>query len=317
MRFKMTNDVMIALSLLKGIGPVFIRTIDFKIYQGFSDRAIIMEDILSKRNKVIPRDEIYAAIDKAVNIIERSREIGLEIINSNDKLFPTGLLDLKDCPPILFLRGNQKLLSQEIIAIVGTRKPDSVGTKIASKLGLYFRDRGWIVCNGLADGIDTFSVQFSQNNVLGAIGVLGGGLDIYETKTVQKNTQILAAKVLENNGLLISENITSKKEDPYSLIKACRIQAAISKGVILVQSDISGGSRFTLKAAVESSKPIGIVVPPPQYYSSRFEANIRIFREKEQGLQLFTEVNNKFQANIKLVFIESSEDYEKMVRFIT
>lgn len=309
----MTNDIVIALSLLKGIGPVFIRTIDFEVYQESNNKYIIIEEILNRKKKFFPKEEIYTAIDKAESIIIASEKLGLEIINITEEVYPKSLLDLKDCPPFLFLRGNKELLSKDIIAIVGTRKPDSIGAKIATKLGEYFGERKLIVCNGLADGIDAFSIQDSKAKVLSSIGVLGGGLDICDSKTVKQSTQLLAERVLENNGLLISENFASKKEDPYSLIKACRIQAGISKGVILVQSDIGGGSRFTLKTAIETGRQIGIVVPPQKYYSSSFEANFKIFREKEQGLLMFCEASDKFRSIIKLIFIESSSDYEKMI----
>jgi len=65
-----------------------------------------------------------------------------------------------------------------------------------------------------------------------------------------------AEQVLQNNGLLISEEqYIDKKADKFSIIKSCRIQAGIPQGLLLIQSSMDGGSRFAAKAFCRLRRP--------------------------------------------------------------
>lgn len=75
---------------------------------------------------------------------------------------------------------------------------------------------------------------------------MSGGLNFHHTSS--KITSELAEKVLKEDGLLISEVEPDRKEDQFSGSKASRIQAGLSSALILIQSSIDGGSKYTIKA---------------------------------------------------------------------
>ena len=48
---------------------------------------------------------------------------GHSAILKTDENFPKGLLELDDCPPLIYCAGDTRLLNKSAISIVGTRKP--------------------------------------------------------------------------------------------------------------------------------------------------------------------------------------------------
>ena len=226
-----------------------------------------------------------------------------------DDNYPKNLLEIKDPPAILFYLGNIALLDKAI-SIIGTRKSTSLGNKIANCLGMYF-SKNWSICNGLVDGIDKNAIIDNNKILPRVIGVLSGGLN-YEY-TSSKTTQELAEKVLKNEGLLLSENEPSKKEDQFSGSKASRIQAGLSNSLILIQSSIKGGSKYTIKTFSELKRPLGVV----NYSNSKsfqedekFEANRLILKNGNKGIMEFCSI--KKQENIKIfktISIRNDNDY--------
>ena len=89
----------------------------------------------SRRSRVLSRN-LLALVDQQdiaqdvdwCSLPQRS------VIGLTDHLFPSQLKEVS-CPPIaIFCEGNQKLLSQQMIAMVGSRNPTPGGLKIAEEM---------------------------------------------------------------------------------------------------------------------------------------------------------------------------------------
>ena len=267
-----------AFSQVKGIGASFMKQ-NIHLIHNYKNN---IEMLASISNKLTVSD-LEANKINVEKIIKECRENDIQIVTFVDDEYPKSLLEIKDPPPVIYWKGNYSLLSKAI-AIIGTRKSTELGNKIAAKLGTYF-SKNWAICNGLVDGIDKNSVLINNEMVPNVIGILSGGLN-YE-KTSSKVTKVLASKVLANNGLLISELEPNKKEDQFSGSKSSRIQAGLSKGLLLTQSSITGGSKYTLKTFSEVKRPIGVVVfeSSHEYQNSEeFSANRLLISENKKGL---------------------------------
>jgi DNA processing protein len=240
----------IAFSQVKGIGASLMKQ-NIHLINNYKDN---IEMLASITNKVTVSD-LEANKINVEKIIKDCTENDIHVLTFIDDEYPKNLLEIKDPPPVIYWKGNYSLISKAI-AIIGTRKSTDLGNKIAAKLGTYFSEK-WAICNGLVDGIDKNSVLINNKMVPNVIGILSGGLNF--EKTSSKVTKELASKVLANDGLLISEQEPNKKEDQFSGSKASRIQAGLSRGLILTQSSISGGSKYTLKAFSEVKRPIGVI----------------------------------------------------------
>lgn len=294
----------IAFSQVKGIGASFMKQ-NMHLISNYKDN---LEMLSSISNKVTISDLIANRIN-VENIVADCLENDIQIITYIDEIYPKNLLEIKDPPPVIYLKGNTKLL-RNAIAIIGTRKSSDLGNKIASKLGLHFSSE-WAVCNGLVDGIDKSSVYIDNKIVPNVIGILSGGLNF--EKTSSRVTKELAALVLANNGLLISEHEPNKKEDQFSGSKASRIQAGLSKGLILVQSAITGGSKYTLKSFSELKRPIGVIAfeSNVEYQTNEeFSANRLIISDCKNGLAKICDIKKpELLKTSEIIKISSVSDY--------
>jgi DNA processing protein len=294
----------IAFSQIKGIGAAFMKQNIHLIYS-YKDNLEMLASISNKAT-ISDLEANKINVDKIINDCKLHN---IQITTFIDDEYPKNLLEIKDPPPIIYWKGNKNLFSKAI-AIIGTRKSTELGNKIASKLGVYF-SKNWAICNGLVDGIDKSSVYVNNEIVPNVIGILSGGLNF--EKTSSKVTKELASKVLANNGLLISEQEPNKKEDQFSGSKASRIQAGLSKGLILTQSSITGGSKYTLKTFVEVNRPIGVVAfeSNSEYQNSEeFSANRLLINENEKGLIKMCDIKKvESLRTSKIIKISSISDY--------
>ncbi|MBD2384322.1 DNA-processing protein DprA [Cylindrospermum sp. FACHB-282] len=306
----------LALSLIKGVGATFVKknlvTIKQSCRYGSATSADeIITQILAIVGKKYSSSEIKEAVSKAENIVSECELHKISFTSVVDANYPKKLFELKDPPPILFFLGNFSLLYKDAITIIGTRKPNKTGNIIAERIGKYFSSRGWVICNGLADGIDTFSIRDQEEYCFAeVVGVVGSGLAKSSFRSLPKQSVANIEYILANDGLVISEMPPLKKQDTFSVVKSCRIQAGLGAGLILIQSSIKGGSRFTVKAAVESNRPLGVIYPvKTDMERDDYGANRKIIEEGVQGLNEFVDLKNGKSSNPKIVVLSSKESY--------
>ena len=296
---------LLALSLIKGVGGAFIKTRLTEIETYINDIDLLGNMVGGK----VTKNSIEENLPMAINILDDCKNHNIEALSILDSSYPPLLKEIKNPPPILYLKGNKDNLDN-CLAVIGTRKSDDLGNNIANKIGQYL-SKNWSICNGLVDGIDKNSIINDGSVFQNITGVLSGGLN-YE-KTSSKITIGLAEQVLNNNGLLVSENPPNKKEDQFSGSKASRIQAGLSKGLILVQSSKTGGSKYTLKSFSTLGRTIAVVD-----YSGNtsfdedegFSGNRLLLEKGVEGVAEMCEIKKlNSLKGIKIIGFSSKEDY--------
>lgn len=303
----MNNRVhhILALSLIKGVGDAFVKRRLNEI-ETYIDDIDLLGNMLGGQ---VTTDGIIANLPLANKIIEDCYENDIKIIPITCDEYPALLKEIKNPPAILFLKGNMANIAK-CVAIIGSRKSDELGNAIASKIGAYFSNE-WSICNGLVDGIDKNAIQNKETVFSNVTGVISGGLNY--NKTSSKITQELAENVLNHDGLLISENPPNKREDQFSGSKASRIQAGLSKGIILIQSSSSGGSKYTLKAFSELNRPLGVIgLRGNEIFENDdvFSGNRMLINNKVDGLADMCEIKNMNNIKLKNILpIFSKNDY--------
>lgn len=308
--FHIKTALALALSFLKGIGPVFIKKNSYlfdSIEFGATKDSLYF--FLESCKKSFSITEIDEAVDRSEKIIDACGGKGIKVIGVGDVDYPSLLLELKDPPPVIYCKGNLNSL-KKVVTIVGTRKPNKNGEVIAERVANFFSENAWSICNGLADGIDSCAIKNTGGYFEKAVGILGGGINYEDNLTLPKNTQKNAEIVLENNGLLISESLPDAKEDTFSVIKSCRIQAGLARGLILVQSSVDGGSRFTVKAFSGLKRSLAFIYPMKQdYMLDSYSANRMLAEKSAIGLAEIADVKHDKIAINKLFAIKSRDDY--------
>lgn len=295
----------LAISLINGVGDAFIKKKINEIETYIYDIDLLGNMLGGK----VSKDGILENLPLADKIINDCCESKIEIVSVICETYPSLLKEIKNPPAILYLKGNVTNL-ENCIAIIGSRKSDELGNTIASKVGSYFSEK-WSICNGLVEGIDKNSILNGKSVLSNVTGVISGGLNYH--KTSSKTTKELADKVLGNNGLLISENPPNKPEDQFSGSKASRIQAGISKGVILIQSSSSGGSKYTIKTFSELDRLLGVVnFKGNEKFDKEelFSGNRLLINEKLEGLAKMCGIKKINTIKIKsIIEIRNRSDY--------
>ena len=177
----------------------------------------------------------------------------IELIKSTDKEFSKELLSIKNFPKELYIIGNKKLLNKKSIAIVGTRNCTKYGAECAKKIAKDISKKDICIISGMALGIDTFAHSEAIKQKGNTIAVLGCGFDyIYPEENIA-----LFNKIIENNGLVISEYPPKTKAILSKFPYRNRIISGLSMGVLVVEATLGrSGSLVTARYAKEQNKKI-------------------------------------------------------------
>jgi DNA processing protein len=223
-------------------------------------------------------------------------------ILKNQAQYPELLRNLSEAPEAIFAAGNLNLLNQKNFAIVGTRKCTYEGKEIAKKFAYELAEAGLNIVSGLAFGIDSYAHQGAlENNIGKTIAVLGSALD----KITPISQKTLGEKILENQGLLISEYQAGSKVFPSNFSLRNRIIAGISLGVLIVEAPFGSGALITAKYAQKYQRQIFAI--PGSIISKNYEANNDLI--KSGIAYLVTKPKDILNHLKKLSLFES--DYDK------
>ena len=295
------------LSMVKGIGPAFIKKNCHRLINDSSCDQIV------KESKPEELDNLVSYAKTADEIMSDCKDNDIKMVSIIDAEYPSQLKEIGDPPSILFIKGNLSLLNH-VVAIIGTRHSSELGNKIAERVGSYFADY-FSICNGLVEGIDEHSIYVGSKVLSNVVGIISGGLCYNETCS-SHHIQVIN-DVLEAGGLIISEYYPRQKEDMYSGSKASRIQAGLSHGLILVQSKIDGGSKYTLAKFAKLGRPIGVIHFPSsaEYQSESFGANRLIAEKGKDGLAQMIGLKKTSSINIgPLIVLSNKDDYNKLIQ---
>lgn len=302
----------VALLSIKGIGPTFVKKAISQSNLEQPDVFLSLREILDLGKKQVSMNELEQALARAQEIVFACEADGINIVDCTSNSYSPLLREAKDAPPLLYCRGKLDLLQKKTVGVIGSRKPNENAIRISERIGSFYSDSKWVICNGLAEGVDQACIQSHGKIHSNVVGVLAGGLNYGTTKTILRSTAINAQKILENDGLLVSEMPPGKREDAFSVIKSCRIQAGLSKGLILVQSSMHGGSRYTLKSICETQRPVGIVKPiEVDYNLPEYSGNKDIIEHGREGLSRLAEINENKIRSSEIFIIKSKADYQQ------
>lgn len=172
----------------------------------------------------------------------------IKLIHLGDQDYPQALLDLKDPPKQLYVKGNLDLLKRPLISIVGTRDCTRYGLTVAKDLAASCAEAGFAVVSGLAEGIDTAAHQGAKENT---IAVLGNGIDVYYPVMNHDLQEFIGA-----HGLLISEYPPDFRGGKTTFPQRNRIVAALGQAVIAVEADLHSGTLITIHKAQELNRDV-------------------------------------------------------------
>ncbi len=217
----------------------------------------------------------------------------IQVITMQDKKYPKNLFELKNPPEKLYAIGNIELLNEFSLAIVGARKCEEESLNLATILAENFVKLGITIISGLAIGIDTAAHEGTLNSNGKTVAVLGSGFN----KLYPKCNKELSEKIVDNNGLVISEYEPDTPPLKPNFVNRNRIIAALSSGVIVIEASEKSGSISTAKVAMNLKKKIFTV--PGDRYNENFKGNNKLL---VQGAKAVLEYGDVLKEYEKIVF---------------
>lgn len=195
--------------------------------------------------------------EKLDYIIHKIDEYKMDVTTFLDKDFPSILNHIYNPPAILFMRGNRALLDKRLnrIALVGARRCSLYGRNVARMLGKELGKYSTIIVSGGARGIDSYGHEGVLASQGYGIVVMGCGLDIVYPR---ENTKLFD-RILQNNGLLVSEYPPGTPPSAKHFPARNRIISCLSRGVIVVEAKASSGSLITADMAVSEGRDVFVV----------------------------------------------------------
>lgn len=186
--------------------------------------------------------------------LETARRLGVGIIAEHDAAYPGGLRSLRDAPAHLFTLGNQQLLQQTAVAIVGTRAATPYGLRVTRAIASDLARAGVVVVSGMARGIDAAAHEAALDVGGATIAVLGTGVDVPYPRFNKDLHRRIA-----DNGLVLSEQPCGMHAFKGSFPRRNRLIAALARAVIVTEAPVKSGALITSTVALDIGRDVAVV----------------------------------------------------------
>ena len=255
----------VLLNGLTGVGPVTVR----RLREAFGgDLATALGAPAEQLAKVSGVSRTAAAAIAAREFdwaleMRRTTELGFRLITEEDSAWPNQLTRLWDPPLVLYAEGAHTP-DDRCVGIIGSRHCTTYGTALARSLARDLAKEGWWIVSGLARGIDIAAHEGALDADGKTAAVLGHGLDLTfppEAVTLRRR--------MAGNGCVLSEFPLGRPADRQSFPQRNRIVAGLVRAVVVIETDVDGGSLITARFAGDLGKTICAVPGRADSPSSR------------------------------------------------
>lgn len=325
-----SNEHIVTLQTVKGIGPVAISKICDKVNTVSCD-SISLEELYQiivdmVKGKEVTRvtlpsfEDLENANRIAKRILSQSEEKGIKAVSRFEDTFPKMLHGTvsedgkPSVPTLLYYMGDLSITQKPALAVIGTREPTPEGERAGHYYGDAFASIGINIVSGLAMGCDTAAHRGALDAGGATTAFLANGLDsIYPSENAS-----LAREIIEKGGLLLSEYPIGTVANRYNLVARDRLQAGLSNSTLVIQSGVKGGTMH----AVASTQAAGKNVFAVEYGSNlgdKTEGNAYLIGNGATGLRVRKEDilsnPNKYIALIKGTNSEDKQQEYKTTLF--
>jgi DNA processing protein len=207
------------------------------------------------------------------------------------------LYEINQIPDELYLEGNVDLLNNKntkVLCVIGSRKATKYGLECVNYLlAPLASNPNLIIISGLALGIDSAAHKAALENNIKTITFPGSGL---EPSVLYPKTNLeLYKKIIQHNGLAISEFAPDKKSEIYFFPARNRLMAAIADLVLVVEAEEKSGTQITARLALEYNKDVAIV--PGSIFSIYSRGTLGLFKDGAHPVSSGEDILNLLDIN--------------------
>lgn len=272
--------LMLALLSLKRVGPVTAKALASRVTEAFGDPGELADFLSNLDHRPrgfthVGATEMDAAFRAADERIERCAELQIGIASERTSPFCAATWCIPKPPAILYYKGNAKCAEPSGVAIIGTREPTDWGYKSGERIATRCSERGFTVVSGLAVGCDTSAHEGALAATGATIAVLAHGLDTVYPAANRK----LAERMLAAGGMLVSEYPPGTELRANQLVERDRLQSALSRAVIVVETDVKGGTMHTVGFASDQGRRLAALAHPDRLlHEPKAQGNQQLIR---------------------------------------
>jgi DNA processing protein len=183
----------------------------------------------------------------------------IKSVKIGDDNYPKKLLGIGNPPEGLYYLGKwDDEIFDNCLAVVGSRRMTDYGEKITTKLVSEIACSGVTIVSGFMYGIDATAHKATVDVGGRTIAVMPCGVDVVHPAHQKK----LYEKILEKNGLIISEYPEGSPPAKWTYVQRNRIVSGLSDATLVVQAGRKSGSLITADLAKKQKRKV-FAVPGP------------------------------------------------------
>lgn len=189
-------------------------------------------------------------------------EAGARYITILDPCYPRSLIDLRDPPLGLTLRGQSQLMELPMVSVIGSRKGSGLAIQEGFRLGALLAQRGIVTVSGGAFGCDIAAHHGVLSHGPGqalAIGVFAGGLH----RLYPAGNAVVFRRLEERGALFISERLWWTPAQRFDFPVRNRLISGLSGVTIVLQAGQPSGAYITAKMALDQGRDVAVLRHPP------------------------------------------------------
>lgn len=255
------TQYLLQLMLGRGIGDKAIKKIlQYTLYSDCSLKKIcetpeVISTIIDRHITQETVDSITSFSMIAKEIAEKLEEQGIRTITEIDKLYPESLKNTlgNDCPPVLFTKGNEELLSKVSVGFCGSRKVSPKGEYITEQCAKQLAEADIVIVSGYASGTDLAAHVSTMKNLGSTIFVLAEGILNLRIK------QPIKPFLNDENHLFVSQFLPETQWSVGNAMRRNGVIIGLSQAMILVESGKTGGTFAAGEETLRRKKPLFVI----------------------------------------------------------
>ncbi|HXF55027.1 MAG TPA: DNA-processing protein DprA [Hyphomicrobiaceae bacterium] len=265
----------------ENVGPVTFRAL-INHYGGAAQALAALPELARRGGRGRPSRICSAAA--AEEELAAAHKAGAQPVFTIEPGYPAPLAFLDDAPPMLYVKGDARLLNRPVVALVGSRDASAAGQRLARQLAGGISAAGYVVASGLARGIDAQAHLAALDG--GTVAVLAGGIDVVYPPEHRSLQEVIAQR-----GCLLTEQPPGFVPRAQDFPRRNRILSGISLAVVVVEATRRSGSLITARFAGEQGREVMAV--PGHPLDPRAEGTNRLIKD---GATLVTSAEDILQA---------------------
>jgi len=209
--------------------------------------------------QIIDMEKLKSEIPNYSFLAESLLEQGFDLIPLNSEDYSKILkqnLKTKDSPPLLYTKGNKKLLNENSLAIVGSRNSSEISLEFTKNIAKVCAEKYEVVVSGFAKGVDKMALDATLEYNGHSIVVLPQGI-----LTFGSGIKKYYKKIIEGDVLILS---TYHPKAPWSVGLAMNRNTYIyglASTIYVAESDSKGGTWNGVMDGIKKGRKIFIRKP--------------------------------------------------------